>query len=114
MAADPLYVPDRGDAVWVDFSPQMGHEPAKRRPALILSHQRYNASTGLAIMCPITNQVKGYPFEVLLPPPLAVQGAILADQVKSQDWRARNADFICKVPDNIVLDVLAKLNTLLR
>ncbi len=106
------YVPERGDAVWITLNPQAGHEQADRRPALIVSPAAYNGRVGLAILCPITNQIKGYPFEVVLPAGLAVTGAILSDQVKSLDWRARNASFICTLPAPAVAEVLQKLNTL--
>src|SRR5437762_13948374 len=82
------YVPERGDAVWLTLDPQAGHEQAGRRPALVLSPAAYNGRVGLALCCPITNQAKGYPFEVALPDGLAVSGVVLADQVKSLDWRA--------------------------
>ena len=106
------YVPERGDAVWITLNPQAGHEQAGRRPAVVLSPSAYNGKVGLAILCPITNQVKGYPFEVVLPSDLAVTGAILSDQVKSLDWRARNATFICALPPAAISEVLQKLNTL--
>ena len=106
------YVPDRGDAVWITLNPQAGHEQAGRRPAVVLSPAVYNGKVGLAILCPITNQVKGYPFEVVLPPDGAVTGAILSDQVKSLDWRARTATFICVLPPVTIAEVLQKLNTL--
>lgn len=106
------YVPDRGDAVWITLNPQAGHEQAGRRPALILSPAAYNGKVGLALLCPITNQIKGYPFEVVVPAGLAVTGAILSDQVKSLDWRARNASFICRLPLATITEVLQKLNTL--
>lgn len=108
------YVPDRGDAIWLEFNPQAGHEQAGRRPALVLSPKSYNDKVGLLICCPISNKVKGYPFEVKLPQDIAVTGVVLSDQVKSLDWKARNADLIGKVPDETIKDVLAKLNTLLR
>ncbi len=108
-----VYVPDRGDAVWVMLTPQAGHEQAGRRPAVVLSPARYNGKVGLAILCPITNQIKGYPFEVVLPSGLAVTGAILSDQVKNLDWRARNAAFICTVPQATITTVLQKLHTLI-
>jgi mRNA interferase MazF len=108
------YVPDRGDAVWLEFNPQAGHEQAGRRPALVLSPQAYNSKVGLLVCCPITTKIKGYPFEVVLPADLAVTGAVLSDQVKSLDWKARQVGFIVKVPDMLVREVLAKLNTLLR
>jgi mRNA interferase MazF len=108
-----VYVPRRGDVVWITLNPQAGHEQAGRRPAVVLSPAAYNGKVGLAILCPITNQIKGYPFEVLIPPGMAVSGAILADQVKSLDWRARNAEWICTLPGETVNEVLQKLGTLL-
>ncbi len=106
------YVPRRGDAVWLSFDPQSGHEQKGRRPALVLSPESYNRKTGLAVLCPITSQVKGYPFEVTLPSGLPVKGVILADQVKNLDWRARKAALIKKLPPAIVnraSDLLAAL-----
>lgn len=99
--------------MWVTLNPQAGHEQAGRRPALVLSPNSYNAKTGLALLCPITSSVKGYPFEVLLPAGLPVAGAILSDQVKSLDWRIRNAELSCTLPAGTVSETLAKLNTLL-
>jgi mRNA interferase MazF len=107
------YIPDRGDIVWLTFNPQAGHEQAGRRPALVLSPAAYNGKVGLAIFCPITNQIKGYPFEVLIPDGLPISGAILADQVKCLDWMARQAAFVCKLPEATLDEVLQKLNTLL-
>ncbi len=106
------YVPDRGDAVWITLNPQAGHEQAGRRPTVILSPAAYNGKVGLAILCPITNQIKGYPFEVVIPSGLSITGAILSDQVKNWDWRVRNASFICALPSAIITEVLQKLNTL--
>ena len=83
------YVPERGDLVWLQFNPQAGHEQSGLRPALVVSSTTYNEKTGLAIFCPITNQVKGYPFEVKLPAGLKVTGAVLSDHVKNLDWKAR-------------------------
>ena len=103
------YVPERGDLVWLQFTPQAGHEQAGRRPALVVSPKTYNRKTDLALVCPITNQVKGYPFEVVLPPGLKVGGAVLADQVKSLDWRARKAKRICPAPPEALEEVLAKV-----
>lgn len=110
----PRYVPDRGDVVWIDFNPRAGHEQAGRRPALVLSPATYNGKVGLALLCPVTNQVKGYPFEVAIPPGLPVTGAILADHVKSLDWTARRAKRACRVPRPTVVEVLQKLGTLLE
>ncbi len=107
------HVPDRGDIVWVDFDPQAGHEQAGRRPALIVSPQSYNQKVGLVLLCPITNQRKDYPFEVSLPKALKVAGVLLADQIKSMDWRARHAEFWCKAPMAIVLEVIGKAQSLL-
>ena len=108
----PAYVPRRGDAVWLNFNPQSGHEQAGRRPALVLSPEEYNRKTGLAIFCPITSQVKGYPFEVKLPTGLPVNGVILADQVKSLDWQVRESALIKKLPPQIVNEVTGLLITL--
>lgn len=107
------YVPERGDLAWLNFNPQVGHEQAGHRPALILSPKVYNAKSGLAIVCPVTNQIKGYPFEVHLPDGLDVTGVILADQVKNISWKGRNAAFICRVPDSLIQDVIHKLYVLL-
>ena len=108
------FVPDRGDLVWLEFNPQAGHEQAGRRPALVLSPRSYNAAAGLALLCPITSQVKVYPFEVVLPPGGRVQGVVLADQVKSLDWRGRKARLIGPAPAVVVADVVAKVQALLE
>jgi len=107
------YVPARGEAVWISLHPQAGHEQAGRRPAVVLSPAVYNGRVGLAVFCPITHQRKGYPFEVAIPSGLRVTGVVLADQVKSLDWRARQAELICALPAETVAEVLAKLATLL-
>jgi mRNA interferase MazF len=108
------YVPARGDLVWITFNPQAGHEQAGRRPALVLSPASYNGKVGLAILCPVTTQVKGYPFEVAIPSGSTLRGVVLADQAKSLDWRVRKAEFIYKLPRETTSDVLDKLGTLLR
>ncbi len=113
MVAASAYVPDRGDVVWLAFTPQAGREQAGRRPAVVLTPARYNDKAGLAICCPITSQVKGYPFEVALPAGLPVSGVILADQVKSLDWRSRRATLIASLPDDVLEDLLLKLGALL-
>lgn len=107
------YVPARGDAVWITLDPQAGHEQRGRRPALVLSPLAYNRKVGLVIVCPITSQVKGYPFEVPLPDGLPITGVVLADQVKSLDWVARQCGRICAIPTQVVSQVLRRLNTLL-
>ncbi|MFW6303958.1 MAG: endoribonuclease MazF [Candidatus Sumerlaeota bacterium] len=109
----PRYCPKRGDIIWISFNPQAGHEQAGHRPALVLSPQAYNRKVGLAILCPITNQTRGYPFEVMIPQGLKVSGVILSDQVKSMDWHARNANYICSLPEPAVQEVMGKLATLL-
>jgi mRNA interferase MazF len=107
------YIPDRGDAVWITLDPRAGHEQAGRRPALVLSPAAYNGRVGLALLCPITGQAKGYPFEVAIPDGLAVTGVVLADHVKSLDWRARKATRICAVTGEVVAQVVSRLSELL-
>lgn len=107
------YVPARGDAIWITFNPQVGHEQSGRRPAIVLSPSSYNSKVGLAILCPITSQVKGYPFEVEIPSGSKLAGVVLADQAKSLDWRFRKAEFICKLPAETTAEVLETLGTLL-
>jgi len=107
------WTPDAGDLVWLTFDPQAGREQAGRRPALVLSPSSYNRRSGLAIMCPITSRIKSYPFEVELPSGLDISGAVLADHVKSLDWRIRRAEPAGKVPAAILRDVLARLAPLL-
>lgn len=108
------YIPDSGDIIWITFNPQAGHEQAGRRPALVLSPAAYNGKVGSAILCPITSQVKGYPFEVIIPDGLDISGAILSDQVKSLDWKVRKAEFDCKLPSVTFKEVVQKLSTLIR
>ena len=107
------YIPARGDILWLQFSPQIGHEQAGRRPAICLSPKEYNEKTGLGIFCPITSKQKGYPFEVPLPDNFSIKGVILADQIRNLDWKKRNASFIIKAPQEIVEKVLLKIEILL-
>ena len=107
------YIPARGDAVWLTSNPKSGHEQAGRRPAVIVSPREYNGRVGLALCCPVTTKQKGYPFEVPLPDGLEVSGVILADQVKSLDWRARKAEYLTHLPRRTVLEVTQKIWTLL-
>jgi mRNA interferase MazF len=126
----PIYVSERGDIVKLNFSPQVGHEQAGYRPALILSPTRYNQISSLALMCPITNQSKGWSFEVALSEGMQTTevvlsdqlkssegmqttGVVLSDQLKSFDWRSRQVKFVERVSDEFVLEVLAKVETLL-
>jgi mRNA interferase MazF len=109
----PSFVPDRGDLVWLEFDPQTGHEQSGHRPALVISPRSYNNATGLALMCPVTSRVKGYPFEVILPPGSAVEGVVLADQLKSLDWRSRRATSIGPAPRTVIDSVRAKARALI-
>ena len=103
------YVPARGDLIWLQFNPQAGHEQAGHRPAVVISPSSYNRRVGLALCCPVTSQVKDYPFEVLLPQGFGVEGAILSDQVKSLDWRVRKAKRIGKLPANVLQEAVGKI-----
>lgn len=107
--------PDRGEVVWLDFTPQAGREQAGRRPALVLSPAAYNVKSSLILCCPVTNQSKGYPFEVPITPTngTRVSGVVLADQVRALDWRARNVALIGKVTAECLAEVSAKIKVLL-
>lgn len=108
------YAPDRGDVVWLHFDPQAGQEQAGHRPAVALSQRVYNRKSGLALFCPISSRIKGYPFETILPDDLSVRGAVLCDQIKSLDWAARRSRFAFKLPQSILEDALAKVRTLIQ
>ena len=107
------YVPRRGDLVWLSFDPQAGHEQAGHRPAFVLSPEAYNRKTRLLLACPVTSKIKGYPFEVPLSEDLPVSGVILADQIKSLDWRVRKAKFIAQASASAIEDVLSLILPLL-
>lgn len=107
------YVPRRGDLISLDFDPQAGHEQKGRRPALVISPEAYNRKVGMALVCPITNQVKGYPFEVKIPEGLSVTGVILADQVRNLDWQARKAKHVARLPGGAMSEVVGKLKVLI-
>jgi mRNA interferase MazF len=107
------YIPERGDLVRMTFDPQVGHEQAGRRPALVLTPSSYNGRVGLALLCPITSRSKGYPFEVALPDGLPVYGVILCDQVSSYDWKARSVEHIARLPEANLLQVLTKIKKIL-
>ena len=106
------WVPARGDVVWISMAATSGRERSGRRPALVLSPAAYNAKVGRAVFCPISSQAKGYPFEVPVPDGLPVRGVVLADQVKSLDWRSRGAELICAVAAETTTAVLQRLHTL--
>ena len=105
------YVPDAGDIVWLQFDPQAGHEQAGHRPALVLSPAAYNGKRGMMLCCPMTSRVKGYPFEVLVPG--SAPSAVLADQIKSVDWVARQATRKAVAPASVLAEARAKLKALL-
>ena len=107
------YSPDRGDIVWISLDPTLGRELQKRRPALILTPKAYNLKTSLALIVPITSKVKGYSFEVALPTDLSIQGVILSDQIRSIDWRSRDAQFIITASIVLLNAVRAKQKALL-
>jgi mRNA interferase MazF len=106
------YVPEAGDLVWLSFTPQAGREQAGRRPALVLSPHVYNKRAGLCLVCSVTSQAKGYPFEVALPNGLTVTGVVLSDHVKSADWTARQIEYAGPAPAEVLLQVRAKLRPL--
>lgn len=107
------YCPNRGDVVWLDFDPQLGHEQSGKRPALVISHVDYNRKVGLALFYPITSQIKGYPFEVAIKL-TKINGVVLADQIKSLDWKERNISFIETAPEEILEESKEKLGWLLE
>src|SRR5665213_3523903 len=113
VAKNQYYIPAKGDLIWLEFNPQAGHEQSGLRPALVISPASYNGAVGLALICPITSKIKGYPFEVLLPKTLKIKGAVLSDQVKSLDWRQRKAKFISKAPAGVVNETLDKIHAII-
>jgi len=114
MVSETARVPDVGDLIWINFDPQAGHEQAGKRPALVLSPKSYNAKASLCLAATITSQVKGYPFEVALPAGLAISGVVLADQIKSLAWRARQASVADRAPAEVLAEVRGKLGALLQ
>ncbi|HJV33962.1 endoribonuclease MazF [Geomonas sp.] len=114
MVKKPAYIPEKGDVVWLDFDPQAGHEQGGRRPAFVLSPAIYNSKTGLMLCCPITTQIKGYPFEVAVEDAGNAQGVILADQVKSLDWQVRRAEKKGAVSKEILKQVMGKIMAILE
>jgi mRNA interferase MazF len=106
------YIPERGDIVWLDFNPQLGHEQKGRRPALTISFRTYNEKIGLGLFCPITSKIKGYPFEVEVIGKV-VNGCVLSDQIKSLDWTVRNVEFIEKIDEEKLSDVIRNVFVLI-
>lgn len=107
------YTPDKGDVVWLDFTPQLGHEQRGRRPAIVLSKKAYNQKIGLALFCPITSKEKGYPFEVKITGK-KITGCVLSDQIKSLDWNKRNIEFIETSKKEILEEVIEKIDLLIK
>lgn len=108
-----IYTPERGDIIWLNFTPQAGHEQKGMRPALVLSPQQYNKKTGLAVCCPITSNIKGYPFEVLITGK-KIRGAALSDHLKNLDWKIRKAKFIEKSSSQAMAECITKISALLN
>jgi mRNA interferase MazF len=113
VARENLYTPSRGDIVYLDFDPTKGHEQRGHRPAFVVSPLGYNQRSSLALFMPITKHQKGYPFEVLLPSGLNIQGVILTDQIKCLDWKARGVEFVESAPESVIEKVQAKIEPLL-
>jgi mRNA interferase MazF len=107
------YQPDKGHFVVLDFTPNAGTEQGGRRPALVLSPKRFNIATGLMLACPVTNQLKGSPWEVPIPKGVRVTGAVLSDHVRSIDWLARNTDYHSDATDEIMCEVLGRIEAIL-
>ena len=106
------YIPERGDIIWLEFDPQKGHEQKGRRPGIVLSKKEYNQKSNLAIICPITSKIKDYPFEVRINS--ITKGVILSDQIRSIDWKSRNAAFIEKIPEEILKEIIENIDLLLN
>jgi len=106
------YVPDAGEVVWLNFDPQAGREKSGLRPAVILSSKYFNLRSSVAFACPISSKVKGYQFQVVLPPGLAVHGVVLCEHMRSLDWRARQATYLGRLPDDVLLQVRGVVRTI--
>jgi mRNA interferase MazF len=113
LVEDVTYQPERGDFIWLDFTPHVGTEQAGRRPALVLSPRDFNIATGLAVVCPVTNQLKGSKFEVPIPRGVKITGAVLSNQFRSIDWLARNAKFHSKANEELMWEVIGRIEAIL-
>lgn len=109
----PAFIPDGGDLIWLQFDPQVGHEQAGHRPAVVLSPRAYNRRTSLALVCPVTSKSKGYPFEVVLRAGMGISGVVLADQVRCVDWRGRNAKAAGKLPPTTLEEIRDRVAALI-
>lgn len=107
------YAPEKGDIVWLDFTPQLGHEQRGRRPAIVLSNKAYNQKIGLALFCPITSKEKGYPFEVRISG-IKINGCVLSDQIKSLDWTERNIEFIEVSKKGVIEELIEKIDLMIK
>ena len=107
-----IYIPERGDIVWLNFNPGTGHEQKGKRPAMVISPKEYNEKVGLGLFCPITTKIKNYPFEVKIEND-KICGVVLADQIKSLDWKTRKIVFIAKIDTEKVDEIIAKIGVLL-
>src|SRR5258708_21249796 len=110
----PAYVPEKGDFITLSFDPQTGHEQKGRRPALIISNNLFNQATGLAIACPITNTDRRIPFHLPVPTASSLTGFVMVEQVKSIDYRPRNARFVEKAPSEFVEDVITLVDVCIK
>lgn len=110
----PRYIPRKGDFLTLSFDPQTGHEQKGRRPALVISNDLFNQHTGLAIVCPVTNTDRGYPFHLRVPDGSSLTGFVMVEQVKSVDYAMRRASFVERAPADFVEDVLALVDACLR
>ncbi|PZD70472.1 Endoribonuclease MazF [Acaryochloris thomasi RCC1774] len=108
-----MYLPKRKDFIWLSFDPQAGHEQMGKRPALVISHDGFNQKMGFAYVCPVSNTQRQNPFYVAIPEGEAVTGVIMVDQLRSLDFRARKAQFICECPDLLFQDVLRRIKPIL-
>ncbi len=110
----PAHVPERGDLIWIEFDPVAGHEQGGRRPAVVISTGKYNLRSGLALVCPVTTKEKGYPYEAALPSGLPVKGVVLADHIRSLDWKSRKFEFIAGLPEKTSENIIALIEALLK
>jgi len=112
MVKNKLYIPDRGDIVWINLNPQKGHEQSGKRPAIVLSPKEYNGKTNLFLVCPVTSRIKKYPFEVVINEE-KIKGAVLSDQIRNMDWKARKVCFIQKISQTAMQEIQQKFLVLI-